>query len=194
MINRLTTEHVDQARHIATLRSKHSGTAPTPIEKIDWLLESINQEDSGFYLFGYFEGKELISWAALKFVELNGEKVWVIIGLFTSKFNEHFTWNVPELGLLIKHAFEVAEGRGYYSYIYSIATRLERVYYHQWKKNVYLPPTGRYETQVVNRIPPNSTEAEEWQIRMAGLPKPDEISIMRRTLKLEYRNDSRNAP
>ena len=98
----------------------------------NWCIDGKNH----FIVNYYFEDGKLISWITIGFYEskMRG-KFWVISNFFSSVYTSYFNFNRPEFGMLFKAAFEVAEGRGYYQYFYSIAERLERVYERQWKKN-----------------------------------------------------------
>lgn len=185
-IRDLTTVHVEQALSISRLKSKHSGTEPATEGELSELLYHSLAEKK-FHLFGYFEEDVLISWCLIKFGMLHEEKVWIIALLFTSRFHNVFTWNVPELGLLIKHAFEEAEERKVYSYLYSVADHVERVFERQWEKNTYLPPTGRYSRRTLATVKAGLPAAEYWQYRLIGGIKPHDISIKKRTLKEEFR-------
>jgi len=80
-------------------------------------------------------------------------------------------------------AFDIAEGRGYYQYFYSIAERLERVYERQWKKNSYAIQ-GKYDLTTLAVVPANTKPEFELYWRLMGQElKPDNISIKARKLK-----------
>jgi hypothetical protein len=185
MLRLLNPNDVPDARTIAYLKTTHSGTSVS-VEAVDTLLKMLEQWDKKTKFIGYFEGETLISWMAVRFGTLGEEKVWVILNLFTSRFHNYFSWAHPELGKLVAWAFQEAEDNGYFAYLYSVATRLERVYEMQWRKNPWLPPQGRYEKEVVARVPANTEHELAWLNRLAHLPKPDDISVLKRTLKKEY--------
>jgi hypothetical protein len=110
-------------------------------------------------------------------------KFWVISNFFSSVYTSYFNFNRPEFGMLFKKAFEVAEGRGYYQYFYSIAERLERVYERQWKKNSYAIQ-GKYDLTTLAVVPANTKPEFELYWRLMGQElKPDNISIKARKLK-----------
>lgn len=188
MLRLLTPEDFGAAARIGFLKTKHSGTSASTTEM--WkLLDLLKQDNLKTKFIGYFDDDQytLVSWMAIRHGELDGERVWVILGLFTSVFRNHFSWSHPELGRLVEWAFKYCESRGICTYLYTVATRLERVYEHQWKKNPWLPPRDRYTKEVVARVPPGHLHNLNWVNRMAALPKPDGVSVLRRSLKQEYR-------
>lgn len=174
------------AQDIANLKDRHSGTASSP-EALMTLMEMLVHKDPKTKFIGYFEDSKLVSWMAVRFGTLGEEKVWVILGMYTSRFHNHFSWSPPEVGQLVAWAFNEAEATEHYAYLYTIATRLERVYDRQWQKNPWIPPTGRYTKEVVARVPANTLHELAWLNRMAHLPKPDDISVLKRALKKEHR-------
>jgi hypothetical protein len=178
----LTCVHETAAKEIARLKNKTSGT--TAISDID-LNRLLNLYRNTLY--GYFEGEELITWACIRFGDLHGEKTWTVMGIFTKNFSEHFSFNREDFGLIMKTVFEKAEAEGYYSYVYSIATRLEKVYDRKWSTNKFLPPSNRYTREKLIEIPANTKAPEDWQSRLVGGIKPDNVSILRRSLKPEFR-------
>ena len=182
MLRLLTPNDLDTARQIASLKSVHSGTAISE-EALNTQFYLLWTQDPKTKFIGYFEDDILISFMIVRFGTLGEDKVWVILGLFTSKFHNHFSWAHPELGQLVEWAFKEAEAHGYNSYLYSVATRLERVYERQWQKNPWLPPTGRYTKEVVARVPANAMHDLAWLNRLANLPRPDGITVFKRTLK-----------
>lgn len=186
MLRLLTQTDYEAAIAIASLRSKHSGTTASLVPLLELMGKFPLGEDPKTKFIGYFDGDELISWMALRYGTLGEEKVWVILDLFTSRFRNYFSWSHPELGKLVAWAFQEAEDNGYFAYLYSVATRLERVYEMQWRKNPWLPPQGRYEKEVLARVPANTLHELAWLNRLANLPKPDDISVLKRTLKKEY--------
>ena len=133
---------------------------------------------------GYFEDDKLISWVSIGFYEskMRG-KFWVITDLFTTMFGERFSFSRPEIGLLFKQAFEIAEEKGYFQYFYCIAERLERVYERQWKKNPW-GFNGKYELITLDIVPANTQPEYELYWRLMGKElKPDNIAIKARKLK-----------
>jgi hypothetical protein len=186
MLRLLERSDIGEAMALAARHARHSGTEPVSLVEIEDLLSEINTDTKNRF-FGYFDGRDMLSWACLRFGELHGEKTWSISCLFVRHTREHFSWEPPELGLIVKQGFDYAEAHGYYAYVYSIATRLERVYERKWRTNPWLPPRDRYTKDVIARIPAGEKAPQNWMTRMARLPKPDEMSILRRTLKEEYR-------
>lgn len=163
-------------------RKKISGTTPMSIERYKNLQKEAKSNNS--VVIGYFEDDELISWITIGFYEskMRG-KFWVISSFFSSVYTSYFNFNRPEFGMLFKAAFEVAEGRGYYQYFYSIAERLERVYERQWKKNSYAIQ-GKYDLTTLAVVPANTKPEFELYWRLMGQElKPDNIAIKARKLK-----------
>jgi hypothetical protein len=163
-------------------RKKISGTTPMSIEQYQILREQSKSNDA--VTIGYFEDSKLVSWITIGFYEskMRG-KFWVISNFFSSVYTSYFNFNRPEFGVLFKAAFEVAEGRGYHQYFYSIAERLERVYERQWKKNSYAVQ-GKYELTTLAVVPANTKPEFELYWRLMGQElKPDNIVIKSRKLK-----------
>lgn len=142
------------------------------------------------HVLGYFKNEVLISWVAYRFGKLHDENIWCIIHMFTSNFNNHFTFNGPDFGPIIAYIFREAEKNGYYSYLYTIPKRLEDVYYKKWKSNKYLPPSGRYEIEDLKLIPANTEPEESWLKRLNGGIRAYDVVVKKRTLKEEFRNDN----
>lgn len=186
MLRLLTKTDYQAAVHITFLKDTHSGTSVS-VEAVMHLMDMLMSNEPKTRFIGYFENDTLVSWMAVRFGTLDGEKVWVILNMFTSRFRNYFSWAHPELGQLVAWAFDTAEKEGYYDYLYSVATRLERVYERQWRKNPWLPPRDRYIKEVIARIPAGTKHHLDWVNRMAYLPKPDDISILQRRLKRMYR-------
>jgi hypothetical protein len=175
-------EYEERRKQIVLSCKKISGTTPISPERYRVLQEESKSKDD--VIIGYFEDDELISWITIGFYEskMRG-KFWVISNFFSSVYTSYFNFNRPEFGMLFKAAFEVAEGRGYYQYFYSIAERLERVYERQWKKNSYAIQ-GKYDLTTLAVVPANTKPEFELYWRLMGQElKPDNISIKARKLK-----------
>jgi len=175
-------EYEERRKQIVLSRKKISGTTPISPERYQTLQEESKSKDD--VIIGYFEDDELISWITIGFYEskMRG-KFWVISNFFSSVYTSYFNFNRPEFGMLFKAAFEVAEGRGYYQYFYSIAERLERVYERQWKKNSYAIQ-GKYDLTTLAVVPANTKPEFELYWRLMGQElKPDNIAIKARKLK-----------
>ena len=175
-------EYEERRKQIVLSRKKISGTTPISPERYQTLQEESKSKDD--VIIGYFEDDELISWITIGFYEskMRG-KFWVISNFFSSVYTSYFNFNRPDFGMLFKAAFEVAEGRGYYQYFYSIAERLERVYERQWKKNSYAIQ-GKYDLTTLAVVPANTKPEFELYWRLMGQElKPDNIAIKARKLK-----------
>jgi len=173
-------EYEERRKQIVLSCKKISGTTPISPERYQVLQE----ESKDDVIIGYFEDDELISWITIGFYEskMRG-KFWVISNFFSSVYTSYFNFNRPEFGMLFKAAFDIAEGRGYYQYFYSIAERLERVYERQWKKNSYAIQ-GKYDLTTLAVVPANTKPEFELYWRLMGQElKPDNISIKARKLK-----------
>jgi len=180
------SEYGKEREAIVLSRKKISGTTPISVERYIELKEEAKSND--YVIIGYFEDDKLISWITIGFYEskMRG-KFWVISSFFSAVNTSYFNFNRPEFGMLFKEAFEVAEGRGYYQYFYSIAERLERVYERQWKKNSYAIQ-GKYDLTTIAVVPANTKPEFELYWRLMGQElKPDNISIKKRVLRHEFR-------
>jgi len=178
-----SVEYEKECETIVLSRKRISGTKPISAERYLELREEAKSNDS-LVTLGYFEDGKLISWLIIVFHEnkMRG-KFWVISTFFSSVYTSYFTFNRPEFGILFKAAFEIAEGRGYYQYFYSIAERLERVYERQWKKNSYAIQ-GKYDLTTLAVVPANTKPEFELYWRLMGQElKPDSIVIKSRKLK-----------
>jgi hypothetical protein len=175
-------EYEELCKQIVFSRKKISGTTPISPERYQVHREEAKSNNS--VVIGYFEDGKLISWITIGFYEskMRG-KFWVISSFFSSVYTSYFSFNRPEFGMLFKAAFDIAEGRGYYQYFYSISQRLERVYERQWKKNSYAIQ-GKYELTTLAVVPANTKPEFELYWRLMGQElKPDNIVIKSRKLK-----------
>ena len=175
-------EYEKECKDIVLSRNKIGGTKPISTERYLELREEAKSNNS--VVIGYFEDSKLISWIEIGFHEskMRG-KFWVISNFFSSVYTSYFSFNRPEFGMLFKAAFEIAEGRGYYQYFYSISQRLERVYERQWKKNSYAIQ-GKYDLTTLDIVPANTKPEYELYWRLMGKElKPDAIAIKARKLK-----------
>lgn len=192
-VRELTEVDRDEARRLARLKDRTSGSDPITDDALDYLMGVIGHPESGRRLFGYFEDSTLVSWLAVRYLmwfnetEQTEEKVWLIVGMFTRSFHNHFSFKRPEFGMLIKGAFDFAEANGYYKYVYSIAKRLEDVYERQFAKQSFMPMIGRYELHNIGVVHAGTPAPTDWQQRMMGGIKSDDISFKMRVLKPEYR-------
>ena len=180
-------EYEKECEAIERSRKKISGTKPISTERYIELKEEIKSNNSTV-IIGYFEDSKLISWLSIGFHEskMRG-KFWVISSFFSSVYTTYFDFNRPEFGMLFKEAFDIAEGRGYYQYFYSISERLERVYERQWKKNTYAIQ-GKYELTTLDVVSANTKPEFELYWRLMGKEtKPDNIIIKKRVLRQEFR-------
>ena len=182
MIQFLNNTHFDECLKISDLSTRHSGTSKNTH---DDLTKCLNFERNT--VLGYFENNKLITWTSARFGVLHQQKTWTILGMYTREFTDQFSFNRVDFGLSICKLFEIAEGDGYYDYVYSISTKLERVYDRKWASNRFLPPTARYTRQKIVEVPANTVPPEYWQQRLLGGIKPDDMSILKRSLKEEFR-------
>jgi len=179
-------EYEKECEAIVLSRKKISGTTPISVER--YIEHKKEAKSNNAVVIGYFEDDKLTSWITIGFYEskMRG-KFWVISSFFSAVNTSYFNFNRPEFGMLFKEAFEVAEGRGYYQYFYSIAERLERVYERQWKKNSYAIQ-GKYDLTTIDIVPANTKPEFELYWRLMGQElKPDNIAIKKRVLRHEFR-------
>jgi hypothetical protein len=175
-------EYEELCKQIVLSRKKIGGT--TPISPEQYALLKVESQSNNTATIGYFDDDKLISWITIGFYEskMRG-KFWVISNFFSSVYTSYFNFNRPEFGLLFRAAFDIAEGRGYYQYFYSISQRLERVYERQWKKNSYAIQ-GKYELTTLAVVPANTKPEFELYWRLMGKEtKPDNIVIKSRKRK-----------
>ena len=177
-------EYLDKCYEIYQQKTKVSGTQTTPSkDKFLDHLENHFVENDFRYILGCFENNELISWIALTFINSKTRgQYWGITTLHTIRLHNVFSFSNPEIGLLIKEAFELAEQKGYFVYYYSIAEKVEKVYERQWRKNPW-GFNGRYEFSIEATIPPMTQPADELYWRLLGKElKPDTVLIKKRIL------------
>lgn len=186
----LTDQDYGRALEIASLKSKAAGTSAVLLEDLEYKLSRyfIKENIDDCLAIGCFDNSELISWIAIGFVENKSKgRYWAITSLYTTKFTNFFSFNNPEIGLLIKEAFSIAESKKYYQYYYAIAERVSKVYETQIQKNKFIP-IGRYDYIEIERIPPNTQPESSlyWNL-IGGEVKPDTMIIKKRILKETYR-------
>jgi hypothetical protein len=169
----------DYCNAIMLSQTRIGGTKPTSPIKFREI-----QNASSIIKIGYFESNDLISWIEISFHQsIMRGKFWAISGLYSTRIGQVFSFNRPEIGLTIKHAFEVAEKQGYFQYFYCISEKLERVYERQWKKNQW-GFNNRYDLITLDVVPANTKPTYELYWRLMGQElKPDNIAIKSRILK-----------
>jgi hypothetical protein len=183
-------EYNDECSKIVLSHKRIGGTKPLTSESY------LTQISSGNLInVGYFEDTKLLSWASIGFYEskMRG-KFWAISGLFTTVFEERFSFSRPEFGLLFKEIFKMAEEKGYYQYFYCISEKLERVYERQWRKNPW-GFNGKYKLITLDVVPANTKPEYELYWKLMGQElKPDNIVIKARRLNgydpfIDIKND-----
>ncbi len=183
MIRQLTIDDAPSVRHISSLKDRSSNSAET----VDQTYAKYYEPNDTYFMFGYFEDDELISWINISFYENTFRgRFWVISNLTTSRFNNAFTFGRPEIGILIQYVFKFAESRKYYRYFYCVPEKWEHVYERQWKKNT-LVDTGKYTLELFDRVPANTKPEFELYWKLMGQQmKPDVTLIKARTLRQEF--------
>lgn len=174
---------------IAKLKIKSGGTLPPQDpEKMFLAYQRYTLNDGKHFGFGYFENDELISYIGFGLYENTTRgRFWYVAFLHTSRFHKLFSFNNIEISELMKLAYSTAESKGHYEYYYAIAEKLERVYEMQWKKQQYIK-SGRYNLEILARIPANTISDVDMYFRLLGEgSKPDNMVIKKRSLKEEYR-------
>ena len=187
IIRPLRGADIQLAKDIAMSKFKVSGTAPPSPQALNDFLSAILNPTRRIQFYGLFEDDKLISWIAFKFGELHGEPIWAILNIYSS-VSGVFSFNRSDIKPLIRKAFTMAEGAGYFTYIYTISKRLESVYERRWKKNDWIK-VGRYELHTIAEVKANSEAPEAWMSRLIGGVKPHDVVIKKRILKPEFRND-----
>lgn len=180
MIRRLTNDDIEQAYNVAISKPIRNEVKFVSKGLIEY---TINHPE--YINLGYFEGDELISWSAVKFSTLYGEKVWYIVFFYTKHFTDHFSFKTNDFGPMMDMYFEMAEENEYYSYVYSVPVKSQHAYYKKWKSI-----KGRYETADVEIIPAGTQASEEWMSKLNGGIRSFDIIIKKRTLKYEFRKNN----
>jgi hypothetical protein len=185
----LTEKELPLCIEIASLRPRLGGSIPFQKDEFQTTYNRyFQEEDQTSFVLGYYDGDELVSFVCISFHHSNMRgRFWIIACLYTKRFKNIFTFSSPEIGRLIKAAFDFAEEREYYEYYYCTAERVSHVYERQWDKNPY-QPIGRYEKILLYVIPPNTKPEFELSWRMMGSEtKPDTMIFRKRVLKEQYR-------
>ena len=181
-------KHYNECFEISKLRPKVGGTTPIPTELFLETHKKYFENNDNYYAMGCIENDKIISWIAIAFIENKARgRFWVITSLYTSKFTSYFSFNNPEIGLLIKASFELAESKKYYEYYYSVAEKIASVYENQIQKNKYIP-VGRYDYIELDRVLANTKPSTDlyWKL-MGHETKPDTIIIKKRVLRPKFR-------
>mgnify|MGYP000293692471 CR=1 FL=1 len=191
MIKILSSHDYAVAMEILDLKEKAGGMQkPNNITLHSIFLKYFVGDSDQCIALGYFEEDKLISWVTLRFIYSLKNKfvnTWNITGMFSSKFDNMFSFNRPEIGLLIKTAFEIAEHRHCWKYYYTISTSHQYLYDRLWKKNNYLP-TGRYTTVIEQTVDPLDFHIKRYYADIIGTRDyNDEFVIKRRMLNPEFR-------
>lgn len=136
---------------------------------------------------GYIENDKIISFMLIAHLQNKSRgKFWVMPALYTSRPHNIFSFNNPEIGLLIKWAFEHAERMGFYEYYYTIAEHISEVYERQINKTKYIP-LHRYERVDLAVVPKDTVSDVDLYAKLLGYPKPHNMIIKKRILKEEFR-------
>jgi hypothetical protein len=179
-------EHLEQALAITELKNKHSGVEKPWQLNYTRILEKYLSANSNFLVIGAFDGDELVSFLCSAYWRIS-DPSWFIVFLFTKRFGNQFSFNRPEIGLLLKAAFEIAEHRHYWKYYYSIAKKHEVIYDKLWKKNTYVN-TGKYNLKIEQEVPAwTAVERDRfWRLIGSRVYEVDMV-IKSRILKAEQR-------
>ena len=191
MIKLLSIADYGAAMEILNLKEKSGGMQkPANVNLIYTFLKYFGGDSDQYIALGYFDEDKLISWVSLRFIYTLKNRfvnTWNITGMFSSKFDNMFSFNRPEIGLLIKTAFEIAEHRHCWKYYYTISTSHQYLYDRLWKKNNYLP-TGRYTTEIERTVNPLDFHIKRYYADIIGTRNYDEeFVIKRRILNPEFR-------
>jgi hypothetical protein len=185
----LGDENLDRCFSIAQLKSRSGGTVPPSPDAFKNQYKKYFESNDECFILGCFDNNILVSWIAIGFIDMPEKDYhfWAIVGLHTTKFVQLFSFNNPEIGLLIKEAFTLAESKKFYQYYYSVSKRIQKVYETQIQKTKYIP-IGRYDYFEVAVIPANTQPANVLHWRLMGQElKPDDIIIKKRVLRFEHR-------
>lgn len=181
----LTINDFKEATKMIALKDKHGGTEPMTKAK-DALYNYFFPSGQALAV-GYFEDDELISWCTIRFGKQEDMDIWVITTLWTKRFGNIMSFARPDMGLLMKACFDIAEHRHYWHYFYLLATRVADVYWRQWQRNPYMI-TGRYTNHHYLDIPAGTRPELNLAWRLMGEKiKPDDMSLKYRVLNSELR-------
>jgi len=180
----LGSEDFEQCLEIFKLKERHSGITKMSLEKFNNSYKKYFELNERYYVFGFFNDKQLTSWVAIAFFNWHEERSWAIINLLTRNFRNYFKWQDSEIQNLIAHAFNFAEDKYYYIYYYTVTKRIKKVYERQWTKEFSL----RYEHITEIEIPPNTIPDDKlfWKLMGEEL-KSDTVIIKKRILKEEHK-------
>ena len=185
----LGDENLNKCLSIAQLKLRSGGTVPPSPDAFKNQYKKYFEPNDECFILGCFDDTTLVSWIAIGFIDIPEKDYhfWAIVGLHTTKFVQLFSFNNPEIGLLIKEAFALAESKKFYQYYYSVSKRIQKVYETQIQKTKYIP-IGRYDYFEVAVIPANTQPDNVLHWRLMGQElKPDDIIIKKRVLRFEHR-------
>ena len=174
---------------VVQLHKKIGGTVPNNLGFFVEEYKKYFNDDDNNQIFGYWENQYLISTIAIAYREnITRGKFWVISSLFSINKHNIFSFNRPEIGLLIKKAFENSEELQYYEYYYVIAEHISSVYERQINRNVYIP-LKRYDRITLDVIPKNTLpNCDHLYNKLLGNEcKPHNMIVKKRVLKFIYR-------
>jgi hypothetical protein len=178
--------HLPQAIAMTALKDKVGGAERPYQLSYEPILKKYVSSNSHYLMLGAFEGEELIAFICIAFWRIN-DPAWFIVYMFTKVFSPTFSFKRPEIGLLIKTAFEIAEHRHYWKYYYSIAKKHEVVYDKLWQRNTFVS-TGRYDLKIEVEVPAETPIERErfWRLIGSRVYEVD-VVIKSRVLKPEMR-------
>lgn len=179
----------DKFLKVVELHKKIGGTVPNNLSFFEEVFKKYFDDNINAQIFGYFENEHLVSTISIGYWEnITRGKFWVISSLFSTKKHSIFSFNRPEIGLLIKKAFENSEELQYYEYYYVIAEHISSVYERQINRNVYIP-LNRYDRITLDVIPKNTLpNRDHLYNRLLGNEcKPHNMIVKKRVLKFIYR-------
>lgn len=171
-------------------KKKTGGTESADIQSLLYSYDKYfgtNMQNPIHKAIGYIEDNKIVSFILVAHIENKARgKFWVMPGLYTSRPHNIFSFNKPEIGLLVKWAFEHAESLGFYEYYYAIAEHVSEVYERQINKTTYIP-LYRYERLDLAVVPKNTVSDVDLYAKLLGYPKPHNMVIKKRILKEEFR-------
>jgi len=196
VIKILGLDYFYDAIEMVNIKEKAGGMSKPNIDEISTIFLKYFLGKETTIALGYFDDNDtnekpkLVAWVSLSFIHklnIKFTNTWNISGLFTSKFENIFSFNRPEIGELIKTAFEIAEHRHCWTYYYTIASKHQVLYDKLWKKNNFLP-TGRYKTEIEKIVCTDDYAIKEYYRPIIGNREyKEEFVIKRRTLNPEFR-------
>lgn len=169
MIRPLTKDDIPFCLSVISQEHKVSGTTPLDSDKQAEYIDYCIDNPEKYYVFGYFDNQQLISWMTIGFFEgKKYGKFWIILNLYSTRKRGYFSFKNAEISELLANAFKTAESREVYQYFYCVSEKIARVYEAQWAKKNPMNYHGVYELKDLDVVPANTIPVSELYWGMMG--------------------------